>query len=81
MLTEFKNLVVFDVFRLDGAIWTRYNTSSDKKVPNCKACNDLGVCDSPQWKRVEDDEMVELIKQNKELENNNAFRYEDLDQS
>ena len=60
---RFGQLAVFSIFALDSLRLMRYNTSKDKNVGNCKVLNELGVAAEPsEWKRVEEDVIVELIK-------------------
>lgn len=69
MLTEFKNLAVFDVFRLDGDLLIRYNRAIEKTIANCKVCDSKGLTSGGEWCRVADDTVVELI--------NNELIFED----
>lgn len=58
----FKEVEVFDIFRLDGNLLIRYNKAVAKTVANCKVCNDNMLSQFGQWRRIEDDTTIELIQ-------------------
>lgn len=63
----FKEVEVFDIFRLDGELLIRYNTAVAGTIANCKVCDSKGLGSSGEWRRVENDTIVELIPKEEDL--------------